>query len=69
VREVGSIGVLGFGLGARGSVTWVPESLRSTYDSRAPLGLVLFLRARPKPMTAEELAEMHERMRHAAMGM
>jgi len=69
VREVGSIGVLGFGLGARGSVTWVPESLRSTYDSRTPVGLVLFLRARPKPMTAEELAEMHERMKHAAMGM
>jgi hypothetical protein len=69
VREVGTIGVLGFGLGARGTATWVPETLRSVYDSRAPLGLVLFVRARPKPMTAEELAEMHERMKHAAMGM
>jgi hypothetical protein len=69
VREVGALGVLSFGLGARGTVTWIPETLRSTYDSTAPLGMVLFLRARPKPMTAAELAEMHERMRHAAMGM
>jgi hypothetical protein len=69
VREVGTLGVLGAGVGARGSVTIVPEGLRSTYGSRRPLGLVVFLRARAKAMTAEELAAMHERMRHAAMGM
>ena len=69
VREVGSIGVLGFGLGARGTLSRVPESLRLAYGSTTPTGLVLFLRMRPKPMTTAELAEMHERMKHAAMGM
>ena len=69
VREVGSIGVLGLGLGARGSVSRIPTSLKLAYGTTTPTGLVLFLRVRPKPMTAEELAEMHERMKHAAMGM
>jgi hypothetical protein len=69
VRDVADTGLLTTGLGVRGSVTLLPESLRSTYGSRRPLGLVVFLRMRAKAMTAEELAEMHERMRHAAMGM
>ena len=69
VREVGSMGVLGFGVGARGSVARVPASLKTAYGSTTPTGLVLFLRMRPKPMSADELAEMHERMKHAAMGM
>ncbi len=69
VREVATLGVLGFGVGARGSITFVPELLRATYGSRAPTGLVVFLRVRPTPMTPAELAEMHERMHHAAMGM
>jgi hypothetical protein len=50
-------------------VSRVPESLEPAYGSTTPTGLVVFLRVRPKPMTAAELAEMHERMRHAAMGM
>jgi len=69
VREVGTLSVLGFGVGARGTLTVVPESLREAYGSRTPQGLIVFVRMRPKPMTATELAEMHERMRHAAMGM
>ena len=69
VREVGAVSVLSFGLGARGTVSHVPESLRGVYGSTTPTGLVLFVRMRPKPMTTEELAEMHERMKHAAMGM
>ena len=69
VREVGTAGPLGFGIGARGSITLVPESLRSVYGSAAPTGLVVVLRMRAKPMTSAELAEMHERMHHAAMGM
>ena len=69
VREVGTAGVLGFGLGARGTVTLMPESVRAAYGSRTPTGLVMFLRVRPRPMTAGELAEMHERMYHAGMGM
>ena len=69
VREVGTAKFLGFGIGARGTVSWVPETLRPAYGSATPTGLALFIRVRPKPMTAEELAEMHERMRHAAMGM
>jgi hypothetical protein len=69
VREVGSIGVLGIGAGARGTISRVPESLKAAYGSTTPTGLVVFLRVRPKPMTAGELAEMHEKMKHAAMGM
>ena len=69
VREVGALGVLSFGLGARGTASAIPESLREAYGGTTPKGLVIFVRARPKPMTAAELAEMHERMRHAAMGM
>jgi hypothetical protein len=69
VRELGTASVLSLGVGARGTVSWVPRSLRASYGSTTPTGLVLFVRIRPKPMTASELAEMHERMRHAAMGM
>ena len=69
VRELGTASVLSFGAGARGTVTFAPSQLESVYGSRTPTGLVIFLRVRPKPMTADELVEMHERMRHAAMGM
>jgi hypothetical protein len=69
VREIGTAGPVGFGVGARGTVTFVPDALRPAYGSTTPTGLVVFLRMRAKPMTAAELAEMHERMRHAAMGM
>jgi hypothetical protein len=69
VREIGSASVLSFGLGARGTVNFAPSALESLYGSKTPTGLIIFLRVRPKPMTAEEIAEMHERMHHAAMGM
>jgi hypothetical protein len=69
VRELGTVSLLSVGAGARGTVSWIPQSLRAAYGSTTPTGLVLFVRIRPKPMTAAELAEMHERMRHAAMGM
>jgi hypothetical protein len=69
VREVGNASVFGVGLGARGTVNFIPSALEPTYGSRTPTGLIVFLRVRPKPMTSEEIAAMHERMRHAAMGM
>jgi hypothetical protein len=69
VREVGTASVFSFGVGARGSLTLTPESLRAAYGSTRPTGLVVFLRVRPKPMTSAEIAEMHERMRHAGMNM
>jgi hypothetical protein len=69
VREIGTASVLSFGVGARGTVSWVPDALRAAYGSTTPTGLVVFVRVRPKHMSADELAEMHERMRHAAMGM
>jgi hypothetical protein len=69
VREIGTAGPLGFGVGARGSITLIPDALRTAYGSTAPTGLLVFMRMRAKPMTATELAEMHERMHHAAMGM
>jgi hypothetical protein len=69
VREIGALGVLSGGLGVRGSISLVPEALEPAYGSRTPAGLVVFLRIRPKRMTAAELAAIHERMMHAAMGM
>jgi hypothetical protein len=69
VRELGSVSVLGLGVGARGTINFTSAGLEPVYGSRTPTGLVVFLRVRPKPMTSDEIAEMHERMRHAAMGM
>jgi len=36
-----------FGLGARGTVNFVPADLRATYGSRNPVGGMIFLRVRP----------------------
>lgn len=36
-----------FGLGARGTVNFVPSDLRATYGSRNPVGGMIFLRVRP----------------------
>lgn len=69
VRELGAIGVHAGGLGLRATMTIVPDALGTVYGSSAPKGLVVFLRLRPKAMTSEELAAMHEKMRRAGMKM
>jgi hypothetical protein len=36
-----------FGVGARGAINLIPESLSDEYGSRTPVGLAVFLRIRP----------------------
>jgi hypothetical protein len=50
LREVGTVAGLAFGVGASGTINFIPEALKSTYGSRMPTGFGLFLRVRPAPM-------------------
>ena len=50
VREIGKFSGGTIGLGGRGAVNFVPESLLSTYGSRTPIGASIFLRFRPNRM-------------------
>lgn len=50
VREIGKFSGGTIGLGARGTVNFVPEALRSTYGTRTPIGTAIFLRFRPSRM-------------------
>ena len=60
VREVWRMSPLGLGLGARGTVNFVPDVLRSSYGSRTPLGAMIFLRVRPSLRTrGMEMAPSH----------
>jgi hypothetical protein len=49
-RTVKSSGSLAIGVGVRGTVNVVPPSLRAVYESRFPVGAVLYLRIRPARM-------------------
>jgi hypothetical protein len=68
VRELltGHAGSLG--LGARGTINFVPEALRPTYGTRTPLGLGVFLRYRPNKMNMGKMDNMHG-MEHMNMPM
>jgi len=46
-RTVGTFGGLAAGVGARGSVNFVPASLQPEYGSRTPVGLAVYLELRP----------------------
>ena len=63
VRELARFGGATFGVGARGAISLVPESLEEAYGSRTPVGLAVFLRIRPALLEgAHGLdAEMHRR--------
>jgi len=47
LRTVGSIAGLATGVGARGSINFVPSRLETEYGSRTPVGLVVYIRLRP----------------------
>jgi hypothetical protein len=47
IREVKRGGTLTFGIGARGTVNFVPRDLEPSYGSRNPVGGMVFLRIRP----------------------
>lgn len=47
VREVAQYGGASLGLGVRGSVSFVPDGLNSTYGTRIPAGMAVYARLRP----------------------
>jgi len=47
LRTVGSIAGLATGVGARGSINFVPARLETEYGSRTPAGLAVYIRLRP----------------------
>jgi hypothetical protein len=64
LRTVGTVAGLSAGVGARGSVTFVPPSLDVVYDSRTPTGVAIYLRLRPagshgNAMNMDGMPEMH----------
>jgi hypothetical protein len=58
LREIGRWSAASVGLGAMGTVNIVPETLRSTYGSRTPLGGMIFLRLRPNAGPPMDMAGM-----------
>jgi len=59
VRELLTSNAGSLGLGARGTINFIPEALRPTYGTRTPLGLGVFLRYRPNKM---DMGKMHSKM-------
>lgn len=49
-RDLRTLRDLSIGVGARGTVNLVPETLRFTYQTRTPSGLAIYLRVRPTRM-------------------
>ena len=49
-RELHAFGDASVGVGARGTITLLPETLRLTFHTRTPAGFALFLRIRPTQM-------------------
>ena len=47
LRTVGTVAGLATGLGARGSVNFVPSSLEGEYGGRTPVGLAVYVRLQP----------------------
>ena len=59
VREVGSFSKATIGVGASGTLGFVPADLQPIYGTRTPAGLAVYLRIRPKAMRMD-----HEMMNH-----
>ncbi|HYU90501.1 MAG TPA: hypothetical protein VE966_08655 [Gemmatimonadales bacterium] len=47
LRTVGSVAGLATGVGARGSINFVPSSLEGEYGGRTPVGLAVYVRLQP----------------------
>ena len=58
VREVVSIPGGSIGIGGRVSVNFIPRALEPYYGTRAPAGLDVYVRIRPKRMAAASMPEM-----------
>lgn len=54
VRTVGNIANTQLGIGARGSINFVPRTLLATYGTRTPAGFALYLQLRARRIVAEK---------------
>jgi hypothetical protein len=50
VRELGSLGRATIGVGATGTLGFIPADLEPDYGTRTPAGLAVYVRIRPKVM-------------------
>ena len=57
--DLNDSGPVRLGLGVRGSLNFVPQSIEAAYGSRTPGGFALFLRLRPAPMKMAMDHSMH----------
>ena len=60
VREVVQYAGASLGLGARGSLDFVPEGLKATYSTRTPAGIALYARLRPTLLERAHAADQDE---------
>jgi hypothetical protein len=67
VREIVPMKAATLGAGAMGTVNVVPESLRTAYGSRTPLGIFVFLRLRPLPSRDAGMGAMQDMEAPAAL--
>ncbi|MEO9116427.1 MAG: hypothetical protein ABI311_09710 [Gemmatimonadaceae bacterium] len=56
VREVAPMHAGSLGIGAAGTINLIPATLRSTYGTRTPIGITVFLRLRPGIMNLQSHA-------------
>jgi hypothetical protein len=70
IRELADFRGATLGLGARGAVNLVPETLAGVYGSRTPVGVAVFLRVRPRLLEGAHAmdAEMHAGRSDTASG-
>lgn len=59
IREIGTFGAATIGLGAVGSVNFVPSALERTYGSSTPTGATLFVRLRARIVPQHNMHDMH----------
>ena len=65
VRELTQYAGSSLGLGVRGSLNFLPDGLRSTYGTRTPAGIAVYVRLRPSTLQrahAEDNDQGHDAM-------
>lgn len=67
-REIVSLPGTSLGIGVRGSLNFVPRELESTYGTRAPKGVAVFLRLRPQRMVMGGMPHEHHQHATSAIG-
>jgi hypothetical protein len=60
LREVWTLGRATIGVGARGSVNFIPDGLKPAYGTRTPAGLAIYIRLRPETMSMGQPGMEHQ---------